>query len=237
MTQSPNLSPDWRPVYLDLRGRIDGGDLTPGDRLPTIAALASRQGISRYGARRALERLRDEGLTRSWQGIGYEVAEPTIDIRVDGVPQWGANAARAGRSGHARMISSRIARAQGSLARDMGVKLGTRVYLAELLRSVDDRPLALSRSHFPMGRLDGILDDVCATGSVTQALARRGIDQCRRQRTLLEARMPTAHEALAIDMPKSQPVMVSTGVNTDTDGTVVEVAVSVFRADCVTFEL
>jgi len=195
------------------------------------------RGLSRYGARQALERLRDDGLTRSWHGVGYKVAEPTIDIHVDCFPRWTTNAARIGKSGRAEMISSRLARADHTLARDMGLKVGAQIFVAELVRSVDDRPLAVSRSFFPAGRLDGILDDICETGSVTEGLARHGVVDCRRSRTRLEARMPTAHEALLIGIPKGQPVLVSTGVNVDPTGSVVEVSVSVFRADSVKFEI
>ena len=236
MSHEPEPTSDWRAVYRTLRGRIERGELSAGDRLPTIAALSARMGITRHGARRALERLRDEGRTQSWQGLGYRVAEPTVDIHLDSFPRWGANAARSGRLGAARMISSRTIRADRELARDMGLKLGARVYLAELVRSADNRPMALSRSHFPIARFNGILDDLSETGSVTRALARHGITDCRRSRTRLAGRMPTAHEALVIGMPRGQPVMVSTGVNTDPDGAVVEVSVSVFRADCVKFE-
>ncbi|MEL6264627.1 MAG: phosphonate metabolism transcriptional regulator PhnF [Pseudomonadota bacterium] len=229
-------SSDWRQVYRQLRGRIDEGELMPGDRLPTIAALASGAGITRHAARRALERLRDDGRTRSWQGRGYRVAEPVIDIRLDAFPRWGASTARTGRSGLARLISSRTIRADRALARDMQVRPGAPVYLAELLRSADGRPMALSRSHFPTDRFAGILDDLAETGSVTAALARHGVADCRRSRTRLEARMPSAHEALVIEIPRGQPVMVSTGVNTDLAGETVEISVSVFRADCVGFE-
>lgn len=228
---------DWRRAYRRVRRLIDDGVLGPGDRLPTIAALARDADVTRYSARRALERLRDEGRSSSWQGSGHRVAEPTVEIRFDAFPRWGANTARKGRQGSARMVGARTIRADRTLARGFNVKPGACLHRAELLRFADDRPMALSRSHFSAERLPGILEELRETRSVTKALARLGIENCRRIRTRIEARMPTAHEAHMISLPRSQPVLVSTGVNHDEDGVVVEVAVTVFRADCVNFEV
>ncbi|MEM6742573.1 MAG: GntR family transcriptional regulator [Pseudomonadota bacterium] len=236
MDDEPHSHPDWRRAYRRVRRLIDDGVLGPGDRLPTIAALASDAGVTRHSARRALERLRDEGRSSSWQGSGHRVSEPTVEIRFDAFPRWGANTARKGRKGSARMIGARTIRADRALARDLRVKPGARLHRAELLRFADDRPMALSRSHFSAERLPGIVEELRETLSVTKALARLGIENCSRVRTRLEARMPNAHEALMISLPRAQPVLVSTGVNQDEDGAVVEVAVTVFRADCIAFE-
>ncbi|MEM6420982.1 MAG: GntR family transcriptional regulator [Pseudomonadota bacterium] len=236
MTQESEPATDWREVYRSLRDQIEAQELRAGDRLPTIADLAARAGISRHGARRVLERLRDEGRTQSWQGSGYRVVEPRVAVHLDSFPRWGLSTSRTGLLGHARLIGSRVVPANRKLAEDMGLKRGARVYLAELVRSAGDRPVALSRSHFPVARFAGILDDLGQTGSVTRALARHGVAECHRSRTRLECRMPTPHEALVIGIPKGQPVMVSTGLNTDPDGTVIEVSISTFRADCVKFE-
>ena len=236
MDGDPQPHPDWRRAYWQVRRLIDDGSLGPGDPLPTIAALARDAEVTRHSARRALERLRDEGRSSSWQGSGYRVSEPTVEIRFDAFPRWGANTARKGRKGAARLVGARTIRANPTLARDFKVTPGARLHRAELLRFADDRPMALSRSHFSAERFPGIVDELRETLSVTRALARLGIENCSRVRTRLEARMPSAHEALMIALPRAQPVLVSTGVNEDENGAVVEVAVTVFRADCIAFE-
>lgn len=118
---------DWREVYRDLRAQIACGELQPGSRLPTIAALAKGTGLTSHGARRVLEPLRDEGYSQSWQGLGYRVAEKVIDYRIDGFPRWGHSMARMGLRNASRMIGSRTVRASGDLARQMGLKTGARV--------------------------------------------------------------------------------------------------------------
>lgn len=57
-------------VFADLVGRIRGGALSHGDKLPTEAELAADFGVSRPVVRSALAMLRDEGLLVSRQGSG-----------------------------------------------------------------------------------------------------------------------------------------------------------------------
>jgi GntR family transcriptional repressor for pyruvate dehydrogenase complex len=59
-----------------IEAQIDGGALTPGDRLPTEQQLASAHGVSRTVVREAVHQLRSQGLVRSRQGSGVFVTEP-----------------------------------------------------------------------------------------------------------------------------------------------------------------
>jgi len=58
----------------ELRQRIDGGALQPGDRLPTELALAAQYSVSRTVVREAVSRLRSMGLLVARQGSGVFVA-------------------------------------------------------------------------------------------------------------------------------------------------------------------
>ena len=55
---------------------IDGGDLKPGDRLPTEQQFATAYGVSRTVVREAVHQLKSRGLLRSRQGSGVFVAAP-----------------------------------------------------------------------------------------------------------------------------------------------------------------
>lgn len=58
----------------ELRQRIDGGALQPGDRLPTEMQLAAQYAVSRTVVREAVSRLRSIGLLVARQGSGVFVA-------------------------------------------------------------------------------------------------------------------------------------------------------------------
>jgi GntR family transcriptional repressor for pyruvate dehydrogenase complex len=59
-----------------LRAQIEGGEVQPGDRLPTEAQLAAAHGVSRSVVREAVHRVKSRGLLVSRQGSGVFVAVP-----------------------------------------------------------------------------------------------------------------------------------------------------------------
>jgi DNA-binding GntR family transcriptional regulator len=52
----------WRQLYALLRGQIDSGELAPGSRLPSITDLAQTHGIALTTVRKALDKLKEDGL-------------------------------------------------------------------------------------------------------------------------------------------------------------------------------
>lgn len=69
----------------ELRQAILGGELRPGDPLPSEAAIVRENGVSRGTARQALSLLVNEGYAVSRQGRGRIVSSPDPDAtrRVD----------------------------------------------------------------------------------------------------------------------------------------------------------
>ncbi|MFJ8870794.1 GntR family transcriptional regulator [Streptomyces sp. NPDC102473] len=68
---------DNRPPYARIAGHyralMDSGELSPGDLLPSIRALAGQWEVSTATADRAMKLLRDEGLVQGIPGVGTEV--------------------------------------------------------------------------------------------------------------------------------------------------------------------
>jgi len=67
--------PPYLAVAAALRERIGRDEFSPGDPLPSTAALAEQYGVSRATARRAMVVLAGEGLVESTPGWGYFLAE------------------------------------------------------------------------------------------------------------------------------------------------------------------
>lgn len=64
----------FRDIAEHIRTRILGGDLRPGDEVPSQRAIATEYGVSRPTATRALELLTHEGFVHSVQGSGTFVS-------------------------------------------------------------------------------------------------------------------------------------------------------------------
>lgn len=62
-------------VLLEVRRRIKQRELTPGSRLPTVAALSHQYGISQGSVREALRILQSQGVIRIEHGRGLFVAD------------------------------------------------------------------------------------------------------------------------------------------------------------------
>ncbi len=67
--------PPYQQIAAVLRGRIESGELAPGDMVPSITRLTQEYGVSKGTAVKALDVLRREGLTRTVPGWGTFVAK------------------------------------------------------------------------------------------------------------------------------------------------------------------
>ena len=72
-----DLGPRARRVYDTLRARIIGGELSPGDQLPSYVALATQFGVAPLTVRQVLAKLEAEGLVSREQGRGTYVRAHT----------------------------------------------------------------------------------------------------------------------------------------------------------------
>ncbi|MFF4293422.1 GntR family transcriptional regulator [Streptomyces vinaceus] len=68
-TQAP-----YARIAAELRGRIERGELRPGDRVPSTRAITQRWGVAMATASKALAALGQEGLVRAVPGVGTLVA-------------------------------------------------------------------------------------------------------------------------------------------------------------------
>lgn len=68
-TQAP-----YARIAAELRGRIERGELRPGDRVPSTRAITQRWGVAMATASKALATLGQEGLVRAVPGVGTLVA-------------------------------------------------------------------------------------------------------------------------------------------------------------------
>jgi DNA-binding GntR family transcriptional regulator len=83
MTIDPaSYEPVYRQLARILRDRIQSGELSPGQLLPSEATLAGTFGVGRDAVRDALASLRSEGLVTTTRGQGTYVREPATDLAV-----------------------------------------------------------------------------------------------------------------------------------------------------------
>src|SRR6478735_10406523 len=71
MTESPSVR-----IAAELRGRIERGELRPGERVPSAREITRNFGVAVATASRVLAALRDDGLVHAVPGVGTLVSAP-----------------------------------------------------------------------------------------------------------------------------------------------------------------
>ena len=218
----------WRQIARSIEQEVAEGVLVPGARLPTEAQMSVRFGVNRHTVRRALEELSRAGLVQVEQGRGSFVAEDVLDYAISARTRFSEWIRAHNKEPGGRMLDLREMAADTAVAAGLGLRAGVRVVVLTRLGLADGRPVSLGSHHFPAARYPGLMAALGACATVTDALARVGVHDYRRQQTRVTARMPQGHEAELLRMPRNRPLLVTENVNVDPAGAVVEFGVSCY---------
>jgi AcrR family transcriptional regulator len=77
--------PPYRRIADEIRARIVGGELRPGDRVPSARGITREWGVALATATKVLATLNAEGVTRSLPGRGTGVVGPAVPAQPAGV--------------------------------------------------------------------------------------------------------------------------------------------------------
>lgn len=228
--------PKWRQVYDNMRDRINTERWPAGYTLPANKELCALFDTSRYVVRRALSLLVEQELVVAGQGAPARVATHRVVLPVSHRTRFTASVDRLGRQAETALLSIRLRTPSVRIAKLLDMQRIRPVRVAEILRSVDGRPVCLTRHYFSTGLVPDISMALHKKTSVTAALRDIGILDYVRERTLVESRAPTAHEALLLGITRGNHVLCTIGRNVRTDFSPLEVSESVFQSENVTLE-
>lgn len=230
-------TPIWQAIANALRSELSDGRYTPGDKLPTEAALARRFGVNRHTVRHALSHLIAEGLVRTRRGAGAFVAATPTDYPIGQRVRFHENLTAAGRRPEKRLLQIENRAATRGEAHALDITAGDAVCAYHGLSLADGLPIAIFESVFPLSRLPGIDAALVALSSVSAALDRAGVADYTRASTRLTAVLADAPQALHLQLREGDPLIRSTGVNVDGARVPVEYGRTWFAGDRVTLTL
>lgn len=227
--------PLWATIADTLTGEIAAGRYAAGDRLPSEAQLAARFGVNRHTLRRAVAHLAEQGLLQARMGAGVFVTSGRrIDYPLGRRVRFHATLAAQGASGTRSILTTETRRADAAEAAALGVAEGAQVHVCTGISHADGAPVAVFRSVFPAPRFPTLAEDLRATGSVTDALARAGVADYTRARTEIGATLADPVQAVRLRVAEGAPLLVTRGINVDPAGVAVEFGTTWFCADRVT---
>ncbi len=205
--------PKFRQIAEHFRGRILGGELRPGDEVPSERALAAEYGISRPTATRALELLRHEGLVESIQGSGTYVADLAVNRRASERYQRARSAGRIyGDGERAEIVAAELVEEPPAhVAKALKLAPATAAIRRRRVTWKDETPAEVSTSWFSAA-LAATAPRLLATerirsGTVAYVEERSG-RRATYARDRMEARPAGAQDARALHLAKSSaPVL------------------------------
>lgn len=212
----------WRQIAETLEKDIREQVFRPGQRLPTEAEFAQRFGVNRHTLRRAIAFLEQEGVLRVEQGRGTFVQERVVDYRLGKRTRFTENIQAQSRIPSGELVRALVLPADAAVARQLQIRKGAPVVLIESVGKVDGRPISVAAHHFPARRFPDMIEVYKRTRSVTRALAHYGVEDYTRKETRITARLPNGNESRLLELPRSQPLLVTESVNVDADGRVIE---------------
>ncbi len=213
-----------------LREQILGGELDPGDQLPTQERLGEQFEVSRVVIRQALDLLEGEGLVDQRRGSGTYVRayrpvvrRSALHYRSDpGAPfaEEALSAERIPRYSH----TTRTDRAGLDVARRLNIGVGEEVTVTDYVSYANDEPTMLTTSYEPLALTRGTPIERPEEGPLLGAgvidrfasIGHRPVQVVERLRT----RMPRPSEAEALKLRPGVPVFVITRVSTAASGPV-----------------
>jgi GntR family phosphonate transport system transcriptional regulator len=97
LCDSPEEALRWKAIANALRSELAEGRNSPGDKLPTEAALSAHFGVNRHTVRHGFSVLIDEGLVRTRRGARAYVAATPNDYPIGQRIRFHENLITAGR--------------------------------------------------------------------------------------------------------------------------------------------
>lgn len=218
----------WRQIADSLRADIADGRLA--DALPSEARLAERFQVNRHTVRRAIAALGEEGLVTAARGRGTFVAPRPARISYPVGPRsrFSENVGAASREPGGSMIGATREPASAEIAGLLGCGMAETLVRIELLRVADGAPVIVSTLWFVEARVPGIVAAFAETGSITTALARLGLADCRRLWTRASAVAADSHDAERLHCPLATPLIQTTSLTATASGEPVQYARSRF---------
>lgn len=238
--QANSAVPMYRQAANYFRQRIQRGELTEGDRIPSEVQLCELLGISRITVRQALSELEGDGLLERIPGKGtYVQRRPTRLERLTGLTGFGENATARGLKPSYQVLSVDVAPARFDVAQALTVSDDVLVVSRILLAG--GQPVAVHTSYLPLwvvaqaapGRFT---EESLSTSSLYQAIIEAGIDLVRADE-IVEPGVATPEQAAHLRMSEAGLVLRVIRTTYSSDARPIEYVILTYRADLYSYRV
>src|SRR4051812_36727407 len=234
MPISDASQPLYHRVYRQIAKEIENGTLAPGARLPSERWFCDELGVSRATVRRAIEELVADGLVEG-RGRGSFVTGETLVEPPNTLMSLSELGRSRGLDATARVLSSQIRPATIDEADAFGIAPGAELLELRRLRMLDGLPISLDNNRVPLRLVPSAAKLDFTSASLYEAIERDG-NRLVRADYELEARAADETEAELLGLAPGAPVLFATTVAIGEDARILDLGVTVYRADRYRFQ-
>ncbi|MBX8996680.1 GntR family transcriptional regulator [Corynebacterium testudinoris] len=224
------------PAYVmiadQLRGRIERGQLLPGDRLPAERELVDEFGVARMTVRHALDILQLEGLIDRRRGrtggTFVRGIPPVLDLtRIEGLmPQLRER----GLTVTSVVLEKTLESATPAVANYLDLDVGEPVFRVSRLRSVDGTPMFIEISFFPAALVPGMLDEDLSESLYELLRSKWDLYPARKSETITPG-IASGWEQDKLRISRNLPLLRISRVAETADGAKIEYSEDALRSD------
>lgn len=212
------------PLYIQiqniLREKIESGEWSPGDKIPTEPELQSEYNVSRFTVRQAISGLLLEGLVTKTRGKGTFVSYPKIEEDLHNLVSFSEEMRKLRKNPSTHVQSVEVIQPTAFIRNMLKLEHNEKVLRIERVRSADNIPITLLISYLP-DRL-GIDSEDDFSGSLYELLINKYHINISRGDQVIEAAAADDRQAALLEVPHHSPLLVIRRVTFDHQDTPVE---------------
>ena len=223
------------PLYHQLQSvlleRIQSGEWTANDRLPTEEQLESQFNVSKATVRQALNLLATSGFVRREQTRGTFVAERRIELGPCKLTGFGEEMRAHGLRPASRVLVKDIVKAEGDVAGKLRLEEGQSVFCLERLRLAGGQPMGIQTAYIRADLVAALLDQDFESGSLYELLGKKcGLAPEYAHETHFAVLLDREQCAL-LEVPEGSPGLAAERLTFLAGGRPLELVYSVMRGD------
>ncbi len=149
------------PYYLQLasilRHKINSGEFSADQLIPSERELCDRYGVSRSTVRQAMQTLKEEGLIWKQRGVGTRIAPPAkIEQNLSGYHDFDLQMIEQGHDVTMTILGHTLLYGSGRAGRLLELSQTDEIFRLDRLRFVDNDPVFLEKIYMPVKRFINI---------------------------------------------------------------------------------
>lgn len=228
--------PMYRQIADTIRQQIIGGELQPGDALPTEVVLREQYQVSRVTVRQALKLLTEQQVIESIQGSGSYVKEERVNYDIYQLTSFYEKLTDRNVETHSDVLIFEVTSASQLIANALHLLEGEKVYYVKRVRFIKQKPVTLEETWMPLALFPDL------TYSVMQKSKYHYIEQVKkmiieRSEQEIIPVMPSEEVVSALGIDPLKPILEKISTGYLQDGTVFEYSRNFFKSDDYKFTL